>query len=1253
VSIPKLLGEIGGYRLVEELGRGSFGAVYRAVEVASGREVALKLFHRLDEPSTNALERFRREPEALARAGSHPNIVAVHAAGEVTGLPWYAMELVRGRSLDLILRERTRLPWREACDVARKIALALEHLHRAGIVHRDLKPSNVIVDDDTREPRLVDFGLAMDSLRQTKLTKTGQLLGTPLYMAPEQLRGQTDEVGPRTDVFALGLLFYELLVGERPYRADTWVGLCESVGVRAPEPPHRRVPDVPAAASAVCLRALEGRVEARYATAGELALDLERALRGERPRASSSTTWSSVLDWIVEPARRRVRLIAALAAAVVAAAALTALTIGQVRARLRYATLAEARSRLARSADELSKTAATSPLAVEMQKGRRPEASLDGAIEGALATVDAADAALVEAERAVPDDPDPGSSPRARAEAVRARRDGLALLGRAAAARGAPQRACDLLERALRRPPELAESERDRARARAIALDLARAEARAGRAAEARARLDGLVPSDVSVHRARLDLALLGGDAKEVDERARALIELGPDVATSLEVARALVDARALEPARLALARARAGLRENARSAGAAELAREADVVDALIVLASGKPLAAAALIEPIARGAAGDRRVQHALGQAWLAALEPERAIVALRAARSEDTPEVDLEIARALLIQLDLGEATRLLERAATAPAPLGAEAEMWLARTAPDGPTMRAHARAAVARADPVARARALALQGEVELLLGEPAGAREPLARALAAAPGDPEIAAALARCLAATGDPASARATLDGARDQGCRAILGARARVLEAQGKPERDAAWAAIAARLDEPTLARALLDAAADARVDAASPGFGPRRASALRVLQCARLLAPEDHRVAALLAEVAIEEERGRDAVRFALEARDAEPRGAIAGLLLARALLTDGRAEEARDEATRALALARGRYERESALEIRSRAHEAAHDLAAAQADCEAALAQMPSRDRHARRWVALAVRAGDPRATARARRALEAAQAAPAKANQLAERSGGAGKNPEAILEVLRRGLAVDPRSANCYHRSFAEHGWSFDLVSAWSDLAMAMRCPPPPVGVTRKRDYLLDLLQWDVGMPVASDPDQLRRDVGAKLEAQESTAIGAFSRGTMDVVFDEAGRGNDEMRDRGERELSRALRDDPEAAIAFPVRAHLRLQQGRLDGALQDFRLFAARGGDWIEPNEEFTRFEMAAIRARQGDAEATLRELGTAFDLGFTLLMRIEKERAIQDLIGKDPRFRDLLARARSKIEAASARPR
>src|SRR5262249_7053340 len=155
-----------------------------------------------------------------------------------------------------------------------------------------------------------------------------------------------------------------------------------------------------------------------------------------------------------------------------------------------------------------------------------------------------------------------------------------------------------------------------------------------------------------------------------------------------------------------------------------------------------------------------------------------------------------------------------------------------------------------------------------------------------------------------------------------------------------------------------------------------------------------------------------------------------------------------------------------------------------------------------------------------------------------------------------------------------------------------------------------------------------------------------RLEAQESNAIGAFARGIMDVVFEESGRGRDELRDRGERELSRALRDDPEAAIAFPARALPRLQRGRLDGALRDCRLFLARGGEWIEPNEEFTRFEMAAIRARQGDAEATLRELGAALDLGFTNLGRIEKERAIEDLVGRDPRFRDMLARTRSRIE-------
>ncbi|MEZ6187185.1 MAG: serine/threonine-protein kinase [Planctomycetota bacterium] len=269
---PWRVGEqVGGYRLEAVLGRGGAGVVFRATHLATGRAVALKGLHSAD---PQAAERFMREAAAQATADGHPHVVRVYDAGLAEGRPFLAMELLpQGDLLDRLKRGGFSTP-RDAAELVAKLARGLAHIHASGVLHRDLKPENVLFDP-ADEPKLVDFGVAYVASAET-LTQTGQLLGTPEYMAPEQALGLT-HLDVRADVYGLGAILYTCLTGRPPFVGELSEVIAQLLAEDPPRPRTLR-PGLDPALEALCLRALAKRPEDRVPDAVSLAEALEAYL---------------------------------------------------------------------------------------------------------------------------------------------------------------------------------------------------------------------------------------------------------------------------------------------------------------------------------------------------------------------------------------------------------------------------------------------------------------------------------------------------------------------------------------------------------------------------------------------------------------------------------------------------------------------------------------------------------------------------------------------------------------------------------------------------------------------------------------------------------------------------------------------------------------------------------------------------------------------------------------------------------------
>ncbi len=277
----------GRYRLLKLLGKGGMGAVYLAHDTQLDRPVALKipLFEAADGPQI--MERFYREARAAATI-RHAHVCPLHDVGEIDGTPYLTMAFVEGKSLSEVAATRP-LTARLAAMLVRKLALALKEAHQLGIIHRDLKPANVMIDQ-RGEPLIMDFGLA----RRTKggdarLTQQGSIMGTPAYMAPEQISGDLEGTGPASDVYSLGVILYELLTGRLPFTGDPLAVLAQALMDEPPAPSEVR-PGLDPDLEAICLKAMAKKVADRYRSMAELAAALTDNLRGTSPTAAPPAT---------------------------------------------------------------------------------------------------------------------------------------------------------------------------------------------------------------------------------------------------------------------------------------------------------------------------------------------------------------------------------------------------------------------------------------------------------------------------------------------------------------------------------------------------------------------------------------------------------------------------------------------------------------------------------------------------------------------------------------------------------------------------------------------------------------------------------------------------------------------------------------------------------------------------------------------------------------------------------------------------
>src|SRR6266496_3435134 len=295
VRAAELLGELGDYELLEEIGRGGQGVVFRARQKSLNRIVALKVIGLGQWASKAHLKRFRREAEAAASL-DHSGIVPIYEVGERDGSCYFSMKLVEGGQLDAVVK-REPMPMRQAVELIAKVARTVHYAHEHRILHRDIKPGNILLDRKG-EPHLTDFGLARLVETESTVTRTLEVLGTPSYMAPEQALGENAAVSSATDVYGLGAVLYQLLTGQPPFAGGTTYETIKLLLDTEPRQPRLVNPKIDRDLSTICLKCLEKDPKRRYSSALALAEDLERWLKHEPIQGRRTGIFARGKKWV-------------------------------------------------------------------------------------------------------------------------------------------------------------------------------------------------------------------------------------------------------------------------------------------------------------------------------------------------------------------------------------------------------------------------------------------------------------------------------------------------------------------------------------------------------------------------------------------------------------------------------------------------------------------------------------------------------------------------------------------------------------------------------------------------------------------------------------------------------------------------------------------------------------------------------------------------------------------------------------------
>ncbi len=299
-ALPKIFGQ---YEVIEEIASGGMGTVYKVRHTELDRILALKVLHE-EEESPEKIKRFLREADAAGRL-KHPNIVGIYEVGVIDDRHFFTMDYIDGVPLSVLIKESKNIELEDFLNITVELCRAVDYAHSHGIIHRDLKPANIIIDLKGH-PQITDFGLAKVLDTQTRLTKSDTIIGTPFYMAPEQTRGENDRINVATDIWALGVMLYEMTTKKLPFTGRSSIELYHKINHSEPVSPKKVIPTVPREIDYITLKAMSKEMEDRYKSANQMADDLEKYLDGQ-PIAMHQvplwlkpvTRWLRINKWLI------------------------------------------------------------------------------------------------------------------------------------------------------------------------------------------------------------------------------------------------------------------------------------------------------------------------------------------------------------------------------------------------------------------------------------------------------------------------------------------------------------------------------------------------------------------------------------------------------------------------------------------------------------------------------------------------------------------------------------------------------------------------------------------------------------------------------------------------------------------------------------------------------------------------------------------------------------------------------------------